>query len=55
MSHGLELSLAGAVLFFIGLILLTVFDPIAIAAIIAGGLIVFSGLLWTFRTKSNEL
>lgn len=54
-SHGLQLSMAGLVLFFISLILLTVYDPVAIAGMIVGGLIVFSGLLWTLRTRSNEL
>ncbi len=54
-SHGLQLSMAGLVLFFAGLILLTVSHLVAIAGMIVGGLLVFSGLLWTLRTKSNEL
>jgi hypothetical protein len=55
MSHGMQFALLGFLIFLVGVVLLTVSDPLAVAGMIVGGLMVFSGLLWTLRTRSDDL
>ena len=53
MLEGFEVSLAGGAIFLIGLILLLVSSVAAIVAMVVGGLIVFSGLMWTLRSRTR--
>ena len=48
MSDGVLISITGALVLFVSLVLLLVYDPIAVVGLILGGLLVIGGLLRTY-------